>query len=119
MPELTFHGCFGRFAGDASEPIDFLSNEWTQVRNKQRKGDKNKRISKSSCNWKFAKSNATLEVAPEEHVAYLTENKQKIKKNKKNLSKMSVQSNSQKLEQKKFEYYISNLTEQDIMVANC
>jgi hypothetical protein len=114
MPELTFHGCFGRFAGDASEPIDFLSNEWTQVRNKQRKGDKKKNISKSSCNWKFAKRNATLEVAPKEQVAYLTENNQKIKKNTKNLSKMPVQSTSRKLEQKKFENYISNLTEQDI-----
>jgi hypothetical protein len=114
MPELTFHGCFGRFAGDASEPIDFLSNKWTQVRNKQRKGDKNKRISKSSSNWKFAKCNTTLEVAPKEQVDYLTENKQKIKKNKKNLPKMSVQSNPQKLAQKKFENHISNLTEQDI-----
>ncbi len=60
-----------------------------------------------------------LEVAPKEQVAYHTENNRKIKKNKKYLPKMSVQSNSQKLEQKKFENYISNLAEQDIMVANC
>jgi hypothetical protein len=39
-PNLTFHGCFGKFAGDASEPIDFLSDEWTQVRNKKRKDKK-------------------------------------------------------------------------------
>ena len=100
MPELTFHGCFGRFAGDASEPIDFLSNEWTQVRNKQRKGDMNKRISKSSSNWKFAKSNATLEVAPKKQVAYHIDNQQEIKRNKKSLSRIPVQSNSQKLDKK-------------------
>jgi hypothetical protein len=87
MPELTFHGCFGRFAGDASEPIDFLSNEWTQVRNKQRKGEKKKRISKSSYNWKFAKSTATLEVAPKEQVAYHTKNNQKPKKKESSLQR--------------------------------
>jgi len=100
MPELTFHGCFGRFAGDASEPIDFLSNEWTQVRNKQRKGEEKKKISKSSCNWKFAKSNATLEVAPKKHITHHIGNNQEIKKNKKSLSRNPVQSNSQKLDQK-------------------
>jgi hypothetical protein len=114
MPELTFHGYFGRFTGDASKPIDFLSNEWTQVRNTQHKGGMNEKILKSSCNWKFAKSKAKPEVAPREQVAYHVENKKKIKGNKKSLYKMSVQWNSQKLEQKKFGNYISNLTEHDI-----
>ncbi len=49
LPDLTLHGCFSRFAGDASEPIDFLSDEWTQVRNKkhQDKKKQEKEISKS------------------------------------------------------------------------
>jgi hypothetical protein len=90
MPELTFHGCFGRFAGDASEPIDFFSNMWTQVRNKKRKGEKDKKISKSSCIWKFAKGNARLAVAPKEQVAYHMENKKEFKRNKIASSKISV-----------------------------
>jgi hypothetical protein len=114
MPELTFHGCFGRFAGDASEPIDFLSSEWTQVRNKKRKGEKKKRISKLSCNWKFAKRNATLEVAPEEQVAYHTKNNQKTLNNGKLASKKLKITLTNKLKQKKFQNHVSNLTEQDL-----
>jgi hypothetical protein len=92
MTELTFHGCFSRFAGDASEPIDFLSNKWTKVRNKKRKGEKENKILILSCNWKIAKSNASrLEVAPKEQFAYHIKNKQELKKNKKPYSKISMQ----------------------------
>jgi hypothetical protein len=53
MPSKPFHGCFGRFAGDASESTNFHSPEWTLVRNK--KGKEKKKISKSnfeSSNWR-------------------------------------------------------------------
>jgi hypothetical protein len=110
MPELTFHGCFSRFAGDASEPIDFLSNEWTKVRNKKRKGKEEKRISKSECNWKIAKSKAKLEVAPKDDNAYLRKNEQESKQK----MKKSVQSKPNNLKPSKLKNHISNLTEQDI-----
>jgi hypothetical protein len=114
MPELSFHSCFGRCAGDASKPVDFLSNEWTQVRNKQHKGEQKEKILKSSCHWKFANSNATLEVTPKEQFAYHMKNKQELRRNKKPSSTMSAQSNSNNVDQKIFESYVSNLTEQDI-----
>ena len=62
-PSKPFHGCFGRFAGDASELTDFHSPEWTLVRNK--KGKENKKISKSS--WKvIPKEQVNFVVAPKE-----------------------------------------------------
>jgi hypothetical protein len=111
MPELSFHGCFGRFAGDASEPIDFLSNEWTQVRNKKRKGKEEKRISKLECNWKIAKNKANLEVAPKDDNAYLRKNQQESKQQK---MKKSVQSKPNNLKPSELKNRVSNLTEQDI-----
>jgi len=35
MPDQASYGCFGRFAGDPSESIDFQSSQWTQVRYKK------------------------------------------------------------------------------------
>jgi hypothetical protein len=67
-PSKSFHGCFGRFAGDASEPIDHHSPEWTLVRNKRDKG--NKKISKFTYenNWKsLPKEQVHFEVAPKDY----------------------------------------------------
>jgi hypothetical protein len=64
----SFHGCFGRFAGDASEPPDFHSSEWTLVRSK--KGKEKKKISKSDfglCQWhKIPIEHINFEVAPKD-----------------------------------------------------
>jgi hypothetical protein len=64
----SFHGCFGRFAGDASEPPDFHSSEWTLVRSK--KGKEKKKISKSDfrlCQWsKIPSEDINFEVAPKD-----------------------------------------------------
>ncbi len=61
MPNQAFHGCFGRFAGDASQPINFHSDEWTLVRSKKR-NSKKKFETNSKCNWKFQNPNAKIAV---------------------------------------------------------
>ena len=55
-PSKPFHGCFGRFAGDASEPIDFHSAEWTHVRNKRSKESKISKSNIGSSNWRWIPS---------------------------------------------------------------
>jgi hypothetical protein len=72
LSDLTFHSCFGRFAGETLEYINFLSDEWTQVRNKkhQDKKKQGKEISKMLGNWttfQNAKDIVRLEVTPKEH----------------------------------------------------
>ncbi len=52
-PSKPFHGCFGRFAGDASEPIDFHSAEWTHVRNKRGKENQISKSNSESSNWRW------------------------------------------------------------------
>jgi hypothetical protein len=52
-PSNPFHGCFGRFAGDASEPIDFHSAEWTHVRNKRGKENQISKSNSGSSNWRW------------------------------------------------------------------
>jgi hypothetical protein len=67
-PSKSFHGCFSRFAGDASEPPDFHSLEWTLVRNK--KGKERKKTLKSDfefCQWhRIPSENINFVVAPKE-----------------------------------------------------
>jgi hypothetical protein len=67
-PSKSFHGCFSRFAGDASEPPDFHSSEWTLVRNK--KGKERKKTLKSDfefCHWhRIPSENINFVVAPKE-----------------------------------------------------
>jgi hypothetical protein len=63
-----FHGCFGRFAGDASELTDFYSPEWSLVRNKRDK--ESKKISKLSnvISWRsIPKEQVNFEVDPKEN----------------------------------------------------
>jgi hypothetical protein len=115
LPDLTFHGCFGRFAGDASEPIDFLSDEWTQVRNKKRQGKKKQRkeISNPLGNWKTfqnVQGIAKLEVAPKEHIAYHSQNNSRSSRSKASDKK----STSDDLRVKKFQNYVMNLSTEEI-----
>jgi hypothetical protein len=67
----NLHGCFSRFAGDASQAPDFHSSEWTLVRNKKNFGKQDKKISKSNlgiCTWQTVqkKKEVNFEVAPED-----------------------------------------------------
>jgi len=53
MPKVkSFHGCFGRFMGDALESTDFHSDEWTQVRSRMHRDKEGNRISKLLETWK-------------------------------------------------------------------
>jgi len=67
MPKFhSYHGCFGRFAGDASHAYDFHLHEWTQVRNRKCKDDK--KISNLLGSWNVIQDTRwvrNLEVAPE------------------------------------------------------
>jgi hypothetical protein len=72
----AFHGCFGRtlaegkFAGDASEFIDFSSSEWKQVKGKNSRKFDTKKISNSKPNWNVVSNSnmkVNLAVAPRAH----------------------------------------------------
>ncbi len=79
LPNLTFHGCFGTLKGYASEPIAFLSDEWTQVRNKAciKKRRKNSTLRSDQNFVQNAGGIANLEVAlkVESKFAYLNSKK--------------------------------------------
>lgn len=108
-PDLTFHGYFGRFAGDASEPHDFHSDEWTQVRHKTCM-NKGKEISKSRSNWKTiqnARGRANLEVDPKEEYKFVYLNNGNDSKMFKEMLETNL---IKKMHTKKFLNHVSKLS---------
>jgi hypothetical protein len=101
--------------GDVSEPINFLSDAWTQVRNKKRQDKKKqgKEISKSLGNWKTfqnAKGIARFEANPKEHITYHS-----LTSNHSFQPKVSAKKSTfEDIHAKKFENYVLNLSAEEI-----